>query len=157
MATVQELVTAFVATTGAPASRVRAVARKLLDQGVLPRSAGRRLAQVDLSHAAVLVFSYYATETATVSEAARAADYLTRDRAGLSLAEVVSVMEGGKVGLIVDASTTHVYAWAAALPPELYPYPRRIVLIPASVLADLCKAVAAPSPLSLRRKHGEAA
>jgi hypothetical protein len=137
MASVQELVNAFIAATGAPPARVRGVARELINQGLLPRSFGKRLAAIDRTHVALLVFAYYATEADTVSAAARAADRLRSGRAGVSLGEVADLIASGEAGLCVNATLMSATAWEAPIHPDGYPYPQRLTVIPAGVLRAL--------------------
>ncbi|MCZ6838400.1 MAG: hypothetical protein O7G13_03910, partial [Alphaproteobacteria bacterium] len=63
MASVSELVECVVRITGKSESNVRNVARNLLDHDVLPKSQGRRIAQVSAKDAVNLLLAVYTHET----------------------------------------------------------------------------------------------
>lgn len=72
MATVSQLVERIVAITGEPESKVRQYARQLLDDNVLPKSVGRRIAEVTPHHAVLLLLAVLAAPN--VKDATRTAN-----------------------------------------------------------------------------------
>ncbi len=71
MSSVMDLVEAVADATGEPVSTVRMVARRLIDDEVLPKSVGRRIAQVTTDHAGLLLFATLASPA--VKDATRTA------------------------------------------------------------------------------------
>ena len=71
MASVSELAETVALYAAEPSALVNQIARELLNENLLPKSSGKRIAQVDASHAALLLFAVLASPR--IKDAAAAA------------------------------------------------------------------------------------
>jgi len=109
MPTVKELIDIYADATGEPRTRVNQLARRLIDDGLMPKSSGSDIKQVDAASALNLLFAIaFADRVANAPEIARQIAGLRRvpdhdERAMATLPKTFAIPPDGNLGEVAIA------------------------------------------------------